>query len=487
MAEVILVYPNSSYIETAMKNQYLPLSLLQAAVFVEKEFTVKLIDQRLTKRWDKDLTRQLKKDTLCVCFTALTGEMINNALEISRFVKRVSRVPVVWGGIHPSILPEQTLRNKYVDIVVVGEGEATLYDLVKALKDKSPLPEVPGIAYKTDNGIKINQARPLVDLNSLPEPPYNLVDVENYITKFDGKNMFVLETSRGCPYRCAFCCNASFGLGSRWRALSPDKAIERMKSIKERFNIDGIEIVDDNFFIDSERAKAILRRVVEEKLNIFLNICGRINDVLRLDMGNLSLLEEAGVRRLAIGIESGSQRILDLIRKDTRVEEILDFKERIDKTRIPPFYCFIGGFPTETEEDLRRSADLMLKLLKGNRRAKVSIFHCLRPLPGTELTYAYIKGGLVMPSSLEDWGKYTLTYIDHPWLTNRLKRKIKMLNFVSLFLDNKYEEVSSLAVKLFARLYRPVAYLRVKTLSTFIFLEYIFLRLYERIRRFRVF
>lgn len=482
MADVILVYPKSSYIESAMKSQYLPLSLMQAAVFAEKEFSVKIIDQRTVKRWETEITKELRKDTLCVCVTALTGEMINNALEISRFVKRNSKAPVVWGGVHPTILPEQTLRSKYIDILVIGEGEQTLYELVKALRSNRPLDEIPGLAYKKDGEIKVNQTRPLLNLDDVPDPPYHLVNVEDYLVKFEGRNMIALETSRGCPYRCTFCYSTSFGFRKKWRPLSVDKTLERIRSVKEKFNVDGIEIIDDNFFVAANRARAILTRIVEEKLDVFLNINGRINDILRLDGGNLDLLERSNVKRLAVGVESGSQRILDMIRKDVTIREVLDFKDKIDKTRIPPYYNFVGGFPTETEADLRLSAEIMPRLLRGNKRAKVSIFHCFRPLPGTELMDVCVERGLEKPRCLEEWGRYSMLYIEHPWITNRLRKKIKMMNFVSLFLDRKYEEVDSIAVRIFARLYRPVAYLRLRSLSTFLFVEHLLLKLYEKIK-----
>jgi len=483
MADVILVYPRSSYIEAAMKSQYLPLGLLQASVFVEKEFSVKIIDQRTMKRWDREILKELGRDTLCVCLTALTGEMINNALEISRFVKDNSKVPVVWGGVHPTILPEQTLGSRDIDIVVIGEGELTLHELVRALRDKRPLDEIRGLAYKKDGEIKVNQFRELMDLDTLPDPPYHLVNIEDYILKFDKKDMFVLETSRGCPYRCTFCYSTSFGLKKKWRPFSAERTMERIRGIKEKFNIDGIEIIDDNFFVDPKRARTILGRIAGERLDIFLNINGRINDILRLDNGDLGLLERSNVRRLAVGVESGSQRILDMIQKDITVEQVMDFKDRIDRTNIPPYYNFIGGFPTETEEDLKRSTDIMLKLLKGNERAKVSIFHCFRPLPGTQLMDLCVDNGLEKPDCPEEWGKYSMMHIDHPWLTARMKRKIKMINFVSLFMDRKHEEVDSIAVKAFARLYRPVAYLRLKRLSTFLFVEHLLLKLYERMKK----
>ena len=148
MAEVILVYPKSSFIETAMKSQYLPLGFLQTVIFAEKEFSVKIIDQRFFLKWDRAVLDEINKDTLCVGVTALTGEMINHALDVSRFVKESSSVPVIWGGVHPTLLPEETLKNKFIDMVVIGEGEKTFHELLKALRDNNDLAEIAGLAYK---------------------------------------------------------------------------------------------------------------------------------------------------------------------------------------------------------------------------------------------------------------------------------------------------------------------------------------------------
>jgi len=184
MAEVVLVYPKSSYIETAMKNQYPPLALLQASIFVEKEFSVKIIDQRTVKRWDRELSNAIGRDTLCVGLTALTGEMINNALDVSRFVKESSDVPVVWGGVHPTILPEQTLANEYIDIVVVGEGEYTCLELVKVLEQRGSLKNIKGIAYREGSEIIVTEPRePIIDLDKLPYADWDSLPMHKYFAQ----------------------------------------------------------------------------------------------------------------------------------------------------------------------------------------------------------------------------------------------------------------------------------------------------------------
>ena len=136
MADVVLVYPKSSYIEAAMLHFYPPLALLNAVVFVAQSFTVRIIDQRVDRDWRKHLLEELATKPLCVGVSSLTGEQITGALEVSRIVRQHGGVPVVWGGVHASILPAETLAHPLVDFVVEGEGEIAFLKLVEALRSR---------------------------------------------------------------------------------------------------------------------------------------------------------------------------------------------------------------------------------------------------------------------------------------------------------------------------------------------------------------
>ena len=232
MSDVILFFPKSEEKDIVL----LPASVLMvAAPLVKAGYKVKIIDQRVDKNWKQTLLEEAAKDPLVFGVSALTGAQILNGLEASKLVKACSSVPVLWGGVHPSLLPKQTLENKYIDFVVVGEGEETLLELIKALETKSPLKKIKGLGYKDNGKIFLSPQREFIDLDKLPEIPYHLINIENYIEKKSfatgriGRDM-AFYTSRGCPHRCGFCYNKEFNKQG-WRGKSSEKVVGDMKKL----------------------------------------------------------------------------------------------------------------------------------------------------------------------------------------------------------------------------------------------------------------
>lgn len=480
MADIVLVYPKSNFLDTASKHKFLLLGLLNTVVYAHKDYKVKIIDQRVNKNWNKELLNELKKDPFCVGVSSFTGEQILYALEISKLVKENSTVPIVWGGVHPSFLPEQTLKNKYIDIIVQGEGEITFYELVKALENKESLNGIKGIWYKEDGKIKINGLRPQINLDELPELPYHLINISDYMVRFNNKKTLIIETSRGCPYRCGFCYNRSMS-NSKWRAQSIEKLKERIEKLRS-FGIGGFEIIDDNFFVDLNRAKEFAEMMIQEFDDLFWWTSGvRIDSIDRMDMNYLKLLKRSGCVQLNPGIESGSQRMLNLMKKDISLKQVLSVAEKFKKVNIIPYYPIIIGFPTETEEDLKRTIKLVIKLLKENKRAKVSIFHSFRPTPKTDLYELSLKYGFKPPNKLEDWVNISMGYFNFPWITKKRKKFLKNLYYLSFFLDKKYDYIESPLIKTFAKLYRPIAINRMGKLNFNFMIESLFFNLYFRI------
>ncbi len=231
MAKIILFFP-----KLESKALLLPASLLYvAAPLVEKGYEVKIIDQRLEKDWQNLLIKELKDRPLAVGISAKTGKQIFYGLEASRVVKENSKVPVIWGGVHPTLLPEQTLQNPYIDFVVIGEGERTFLNLIQKLEAGDNYEDLDGIGFKKNNQTVCNPPKEFLNLDDLPEIPYQLVDIEKYIAKksfASGKEArnIAFYTSRGCPHRCAFCYNKEFNK-QRWRGESAPRVVERIKEM----------------------------------------------------------------------------------------------------------------------------------------------------------------------------------------------------------------------------------------------------------------
>ncbi|MFC2163303.1 B12-binding domain-containing radical SAM protein [Candidatus Altiarchaeota archaeon] len=466
-----------------MNHLYPPLSLLNSVVYVEKEFSVKIIDQRIDSNWKKHLLEELMDGPLCVGITSLTGEQVGAALKVTEFIKAESSVPIVWGGAHPSILPQQTLSHPCIDYVIEGEGEIALYELVMNLANNGSFEKIRGLWYKEDDIIRNNPPAEPIDLNALPDPPYHLLDIEKYILRFDNRRMFVLESSRGCPNKCAFCCVQKSKSLQKWRGLTAENTIAKIKHFKDNYDIEGVELLDIECFVDIDRIKKFSKLLIEEDMQIFWNANARITDILKLDQEAIKHLEKSGLRRLAVGVESGSDRMLKMINKGITINQVMEASRKLLKTSIHPYYSFIAGFPTETESELKMTTELIMKLLKDNPRAKVSVFHCFRPLPGTRLYDLCIEKGLRVPAKLRDWACYDMGKIDYPWLSPRMQMKISALHFLSLFIDRKYEEIDSLPVKVFAKLYKGLARYRFEHYDFRFFVEPYFKQIFLKIRR----
>lgn len=471
MADVILVQPKSDELDFFRKNFFLPLGLLNSCVFLNN-YKIKFIDTRVNNNWKRELLKELKLNPLCVAITSMTGTQIKYALEISKFVKENSDTLVVWGGIHASLLPEQTLKNQYIDIIVKGEGEITFKELVEAIERKKTLKGIKSIWYKKKGKIKKNQDRPFLDLNQIPDFPYHLIKIKDYIrlTKF-GKTLD-LETSRGCPNKCTFCYNFAFNK-LHWRPLTSDNVIKKIQYITDNFKIDHIEIIDDNFFVNLKRSFEIIKRIKKEKYSFTWSILGVcIKDLNRVSNTYLKCLEDINCKCLSTGIGSGSNRILKLIKKDITVNQILKFNKKIKKFDIYIEYASIAGFPSETKEELKKTIQLLFQLKNDNPRTVLGPITCFIPFPGTELFDLVVKLGFKMPSTLQKWSKFhwrvnysKLDIIN--WQSPKHKLMIENLNFSSVFLDPITildNFAKSKTILFLSKLFKHLAEYRVKNL-----------------------
>lgn len=309
---------------------------------------------------DKYVNEIVKAHPIWVGFSVMTGPQTMHSAWMSKKIKAHSDFPIVWGGIHPSLLPGQCLQENYIDIVVIGEGEETAIELSQMLENKKSLERVLGLGYKLkQNGqLKpcVNDRRPFIE--NLDADKYRLdfelLDATKYFLKAGtGKyqRVFSYKTSRGCPFNCGFCYNNEFNL-RRWRGKSPERVIEDISYLKKTYQIDGVKFYDDEFYVNRERALKILEGIgIPAKTDI------------RIDMITEELaarLKEFNVFDMLIGIESGSDRVLKLLNKGITVEQIKRGVEILAKYNLKVGYSAIIGIPTETEEEMNATIDLIL-------------------------------------------------------------------------------------------------------------------------------
>lgn len=438
MADVVLFYPK---LET-IKPRLLPMSILAVAgPLIENGFSVKIIDQRADEEWKDILLKEIKNKPLFVGFSSKTGKQIMNALEASRLVRDNSDVPTVWGGVHASLLPTETLKNKLVDFVIIGEGELPVLKLAQALRDKKPYENIDGLGYKKNDEVFYNPQKTFINLDEAPEIPYHLIKMEDYIENYSfatgkpGRNI-AFYTSRGCPHRCGFCYNQEFNK-RRWRGESAEKLVARMKKLVNEYKITAFEIEDDEFFVDMNRAKKVCELLIKEKLNVEIFTTCRVNYVQqRMNDELLKLCFDAGFKSLAFGVESGSSRVQKMMAKDITNEQVFDTVRRLKKSGIGSKYYFIAGAPTETTKELYETADLIRAMKKEDPDIIIPTWRVFTPYPGTELYSSSIKLGFKPPKTLEEWSDYDFRKVKMPWISKKARRIIEngiySIGFISL-------------------------------------------------------
>jgi hypothetical protein len=250
--------------------------------------------------------------------------------------------------------------------------------------------------------------------------------------------------------------------------MDPEIVLDHLKRLIRDYGIRGFNFTDDNFFLDLKRALRILEGIVRADLKISLGkLQIRADTVCRLENDFFELLLRAGVKRLNIGVESGSQRVLDLIRKGETVEDIITANRKLTPYPIVPLYLFMMGLPTETPAELAESIRLASRLTSENPKA-VKTFNIYTPYPGTQLYERCLELGLKPPARTEDWAHFNYRNIpgSSTWLDAEMRRIINGLDFPLMFLGkghfvSPYKKMNPLVVAL-ARLYYPIAQFRIR-------------------------
>lgn len=462
MKTIILVEPIVGLLDNIKTAPGLPLSLLSAAKLVSREYKVKIIDQRLDEDWRYTLQKELKKKPLFVGTTAMLGPQVEYARYVGEEVKKYSDdIPVVWGGPHGSVLQVQTISDPTVDILVEGDGEETMLKIARVLDKGTSLARVAGIYFKKDGEIVYTGPAKMIDLNKMPDIPYHLVNVADYLPRRGNVKTLDMETSRGCPFRCRFCYNPYFNRGM-WRALRADIVLKRVRDVVSKYNIKGIWFIDDEFFIDLDRAKKIIEGI--NKMGLKWTIQGvTAKSILRMDEAFLRFLEEAGCEQLNVGAESGSDRILKMVNKGITTKTILEVNKKLVPFNIMPWFYFMIGFPYETKADAEKTVNLILRLLSENPKTKVSGVGCFTPYPGTSLFEDALKLGFKPPQSLSEWKTFSVDQINVPWIKGEKKRMVEAVQFTSFFIDDKARDVTfNPFIRAAAMLYRPLARYRLQ-------------------------
>ena len=407
--------------------QEVALSIFCLGAYLEKRgFVVDYIDERFDP---PERVHELAKKALAIGVSTMTGFQL---VETKRILLKVREdnpgIITIVGGVHPTLMPSECIKQEFIDFVVMREGEQTLYELMSLLKkrkgadlfskeNQAAYSKIQGLVWKKGRkigvskdrskaGFTINPPRPFMDTKDIPFP---LTKKSKRYFEISGKvGELSYQTSRGCPNNCNFCYNQIFNQ-SRWRPLPIDKIEKEVDALKKEIKFSGMMLIDDNLGPSVERMRKVGDIMRKNKIRWHVNIrCNYIND------HTAKILEAGNCESLLLGVESGSDRILkEVINKGypNGVEDIKTCARALGKTKVRSIYSFMCNIPTETKKELRMSMKLADYIDHVDPNSRIS-FYVYAPYPGTRLFNYAIHHGYKEPKTFEEWSKFTLSEAD---------------------------------------------------------------------------
>ena len=420
-----------------------PLCLLSlASPLLNAGLRLSLIDAAVQPDFEAAVAREIDQ-ALCLGISFFTGPMIGSAVRVARMAKRIRpELPVVFGGWHASLLPDQTLRADCVDMVVRGQGELTLLDIAQRLLVGKRLEDVPGVSFKTGGETVHNPERPVENINNLPSPAFDVVDFDAY-ERACGYREVGYATSIGCPYACNYCTDQVF-YKRRFNAYRAERVVEEVTDLVGRYRLSNVTFFDSNFPVDLKRALAIARGFVESKMRFGWSVQASTDLLCRMSDEDVSLLGESGLDHIGCGTESASPEVLALMnKKQQRIDDMYEAARKTERAAIHVTYNLILGYPGETEADRIETFRIMSEIARQHFNVSFSP-NIFTPYPGIPIWPQLRQMGVREPQSLEEWESLPLGNNILPWLRGEeLERLRRMLEF--FLLNNQIRRATSAA------------------------------------------
>lgn len=413
--------------------------LYVAAILEQMEVEIKYFDVIGMELSNYDLEEQLKAFNPDLIGLSVFTSHFHSAKSFSAYLKSfLPDTKIMLGGVHCLIYPTETMEKiQEIDFVCVGEAEMVLPEFFKRWEQNESFLGLEGLVWRENDIIRYEGPAELCqDLDSVPFPARHLIPNEKYYNFISTRrNYTVVNTSRGCPFRCIFC---EAG-GQKWRARSAENIVAEFEECYEKFGIREIDIFDSSFTIDKKRVLKMCQLLVERGLHkkIIWDVRSRVDTI---DGEMLEALKEAGCYRIFYGIESGNNEVLKNLRKSADLKKMEETIRKTDNVGISPFGYFLVGAPGDTRETIRQTINFAKKL-----PLDFAIFNCLVPFPKTEL-----------------YEKYYLPYVDNDFWAGYISRSEPGDTFVGRpWIDIEDSELRKIAHKAMLEFYfRPGQILR---------------------------
>ena len=399
-SHVVLVNPafmlkDGTVIGTIAQRDF-PLGLgLLATILIDNGYTAEIINANAHSDWRRrTLAALAREDIAFVGFSCMSSQAYS-AIGLAKAIKaQFPSVPVVFGGVHPTLMPESIARSPSIDYCVVGEGDAVVLPFMNYLNDKIPLDQVPNICRSNEDGSVTTTSRAaLSTFDSLPDHLDETLyshDIERYVLDrtIDGEELrgFSILTGLGCNYRCSFCINSI--TKRKYRCMPAHSIVKQMKWLKERYGIRFFNFQEEHFFGDKARLYALLE-LIEKDPDLFGQIAWnatiRVSDIRDgfVDVELLKRLKAAGGNDFGVGGESGSDRMLKALHKGILRKDIIRAVKFCNEAQVTLSFSFVMLWPGETFEDRVETARLIHEMYEMGPYARVPFFQTYRPYPGS--------------------------------------------------------------------------------------------------------
>jgi len=409
-----------------------PTGLLTLAGYVcSKGFSAKIIDLNVHKEQELFTLLALHHPKI-VGLTMLSRQADRGYILAEKIKKQCPKTIIVIGGVHPTICPHDLQDKSYIDYVVIGEGELSFEKLCNyVIKGTGNLEEINGIMYRDNNSWKSTGSPELIDLDHLPLPAYDLVDLSVYNTNvhvypFHKEPAVHMMTSRGCPYNCTYC-TSPFLYNHKVRFQSPERIMEELKHIKDTYGITRIHFHDDDFLLHKPNVKQLCRMMIEQELDVRWICLSNIKTIVNhLDM--LPLIKEAGCLGVEFGVESGDERVLKSIGKVHTNADVISVRKAFNKYGIIFMHLLIGYSVGETIDSPYKTMKLLYEGGHGPLHEEIIppfvlkdaevMGHLARPSPATAFFDDAQQQGMIFALQWEDQYEERINFLPYSLLSD---------------------------------------------------------------------
>jgi radical SAM superfamily enzyme YgiQ (UPF0313 family) len=403
-----------------------------AAVLEQHNIDVDVLDASALELTYEEIGEEiLKRNPDIVSISALTPT-IGVALDSADKIKQVKPdTIVVLGGYHPTFEYKSVLEEESVDVVVRGEGEYTLLELVRTIENNGDLFNVEGLAFhdENDGSLIVTPDRPIIEnLDELPFPAFHLLPMEKYRILNITTNVATIITTRGCPMQCSFCSSAALH-GHKLRRRSVKNVVNEIEMRLMEQNIDTIAFMDDTFTLNKRFVKEFCSEIKKRDLKFWWGCTSRVDT---LDRDLLQTMKDAGCITIFIGVESADQQMLEKMNKNITVSKTEKAFKLARKVGIRTIASCVIGMPEDTKESMKKTIDFV-KSLNPN----YALYSLATPYPGTRFYNETFKKNLIQ---IKDWSKYTLIdpVLETIDCSSKELRSIQKKAFLKFYLRPRY-------------------------------------------------